>query len=348
MGVWTAGTCARYAIVPQQGTPILFEFPGIVEASRRIHPEVRPALVWALGGFGSSETARWWAKSVRATLRELRIEREPLGVDRLDATGWLALQREGLLTADANDVAHEARRIKTPEEIEIFRTNGRVGDAIMAEFERAIRPGVQESELAGVMSRGLLAHGGEALFTRLVASGPRTNPWFQEASQRTVLAGDLVAVDTDMIGPEGYVIDFSRTFLCGDRATTAQKEAYRVARMNVMAMVEIVKPGVSYHEFATRVPGLPDAYLARRYPCMLHHVGLEDEGPIVPYPDTGGLGEREIPEGGFEEGMVVGLECFAGRVDAPQGVKLEEQVLVTPHGVEPLFRHPCGEELPTQ
>ena len=65
---------------------------------------------------------------------------------------------------------------------------------------------------------------------RMLASGPRTNPWCQEASPRRAESGDLVGVDTDMVGPSGYFADVSRTFHCGPaRPTRRQKEPYRLA-----------------------------------------------------------------------------------------------------------------------
>ena len=72
----------------------------------------------------------------------------------------------------------------------------------------------------------MLSLGGEHCFSRLLSTGHKTNPWFHEAGSKLVRPGDLVAFDTDMMGPEGYVCDISRTFLCGDKPTPAQKEAY--------------------------------------------------------------------------------------------------------------------------
>ena len=63
----------------------------------------------------------------------------------------------------------------------------------------------------------------ETIETRLLSSGPRTNPWMQECGHRTIEAGDLVAFDTDMIGPHGYCADISRTYLCGPGAPTAEQ-----------------------------------------------------------------------------------------------------------------------------
>ena len=81
-----------------------------------------------------------------------------------------------------------------------------------------------------------------------------------EAHDKLVQPGDLVGIDTDANGFEGYVIDFSRTFLCGDRATEGQKEAYRVAYDCVNGMRELMKPGMTFEEFARAAPQLPPEY----------------------------------------------------------------------------------------
>ena len=140
------------------------------------------------------------------------------------------------------------------------------------------------------------------------------------------------------------MVDISRTFLCGDNAHPGQKEAYRIAYDCVNGMRELLKPGMSFTDFAEQAPQLPEGYLAGRYGGMAHQAGLEDEGPGVPYPDTvdpeGGIVNREI-----RENMVFCLECYAGKDGAPYGVKLEDQVLVTKDGAFALSTYPFEAKL---
>ena len=81
----------------------------------------------------------------------------------------------------------------------------------MAAMRQALRPGISEQALWAELHAGNIARGGEWIETRLLASGPRTNPWFQECSSRVIEAGELVGFDTDLIGPYGYCADISRT-----------------------------------------------------------------------------------------------------------------------------------------
>src|SRR5688500_16631445 len=92
MGVWTAGTFARYCVVPAAGRPILFEYKGSIHVSQKIVEDVRPAYSWQFGGHQSWPKVQEWAGEVRSVLAELGLEGEPLGVDRLDTPGFLALQ----------------------------------------------------------------------------------------------------------------------------------------------------------------------------------------------------------------------------------------------------------------
>ena len=192
----------------------------------------------------------------------------------------------------------------------------------------------------------MLRRHGEFLFTRLVASGTNTNPWLTEAHDKIVQPGDLVGVDTDANGYEGYVIDVSRTFLCGDDPSPGQKEAYRVAYDCVTGMVELVRPGMTFAEFAAQAPKLPEAYRAMRYPGMVHQAGLEDEGPGIPYVDDDRGPRRILPQRELKENMVLNLECYAGKVGAPYGVKLEDQVVVTASGVRAPLHLPVRREAP--
>ena len=183
------------------------------------------------------------------------------------------------------------------------------------------------------------------MFTRLIATGTNTNPWMSEAHDKLVQPGDLVGIDTDANGFEGYVIDFSRTFLCGDRATEGQKEAYRIAYDCVNGMRELMKVGMTFEEFSRAAPQLPPEYRNLRYGGMAHQAGLEDEGPGIPYLYDDGVGTKAMPERELQENMVWSLECYAGKEGAPYGVKLEDQVLLTRGGALPLMTYPFDAKL---
>jgi Xaa-Pro aminopeptidase len=341
MGVWTQGFFARYCIVPAVGDPVLFEYKSSMFVSEKLVRDIRPAEGWEFASVGRRvDVARRWADTITSTLRELGLDGEPVGVDRLDALGFLALQQAGTHIVDPLPTIQRARSIKSPEEIELLALNGAIGDTMLEAFKQAIRPGIREYELFAVLGQSLLEQHGEVLSTRLVASGTNTNPWMSEAHDKQVRRGDLVAVDTDAAGYEGYVIDVSRTFLCGDEPTAGQIEAYRAAHECVTGMRELAKPGCSWESFVRNAPTLPAKYRAQRYGAMAHQIGLEDEAPAIPWPEDAADGTMPIPEGEIEENMAICFEAYAGELGGAYGVKLEDQVVVTAAGAQLVCTYP--------
>ncbi len=180
-----------------------------------------------------------------------------------------------------------ARAIKSADEIEAMRCALATCEAAMRVMQEHVRPGISEQELWAHLHAENIRRGGEWIETRLLSSGPRTNPWFQECSSRVVEAGDLVAFDTDLIGPYGYCADISRTWLCGERrASNRQIDLYRLAREQIACNLELLRPGVGYaRAFGEGLSRCPRRYRANRYSVIAHGVGLCDEYPAVYYPE---------------------------------------------------------------
>ena len=74
----------------------------------------------------------------------------------------------------------------------------------------------------------------------------------------------------------------------------------------------------------------------------MHGVGLCDEFPSIYYPDS-------FIEGAFdyalESGMTLCVEAYTGKVSGSDGVKLENQILITEDGYENLTPYPYEERL---
>jgi Xaa-Pro aminopeptidase len=277
-----------------------------------------------------------------AALRELGVWSNRIALDRLGTPGFLALQREGIEIVDSAPITTVARQIKTPEEIRLLEWNGAILMEMLANVERAIAPGVRERELLAILAETLLRRGGEHLATSTVCSGPNTNPWRAEATARALEAGDLLYVDTDAVGVEGYFFCVSRTFLCGDRpATPVQREVYRAAHDWLLALREMIRPGLTCRELAAKAPRLPPKFMPQRYEVMIHSIGLEEESPSVAYPDDPQPnGDRVL-----RENMTLVVELYCGEVGGRDGVKLGDQVLLTSEGVKVLVPYPWCDAL---
>lgn len=346
MPVYGMSTFVRCALVPVEGRPILFEHPNSMHLFRGVVEDVRPMHAWEFTD-GAVAEASVWARETVSAMRELGLATDRLAVDRLGTPGFLALQREGVALEDSAPVTRAAREVKTPEEVRLFEINGGIVVDMLSAFEAAIAPGVRERDLLAVLAGALLCRGGEYLATNTICSGPNTNPWRAETTDRTVEPGDLVYVDTDAVGVEGCFYCVSRTFLCGDgsggegQATHAQRDAYRAAHEWLFAMRELIRPGVTCGELAERAPRLPDKYLPQRYECMVHGAGLEEESPSVAYPQD----PQPNPDRALEENMVLVVELYVGEVGGRDGVKLGDEVLVTADGAEVLAPYPFCDAL---
>ena len=153
--------------------------------------------------------------------------------------------------------------------------------------------------------------------------------------------GDLVAFDTDLIGPAGYLADLSRTYLVGSTTPSArQRRLYADAEAFLAEIIGELEPGAAFDEVGERLSRrLPARYHAERYPFIAHGSGLGDEYPVLAF--------AEHHAGEIEPGMVFSVEAYVGVEDEDEGLKLEEQVLVTAEGVEILSHAPHDEHLTT-
>ncbi|MCV0397932.1 MAG: Xaa-Pro peptidase family protein [Rhizobiaceae bacterium] len=279
-----------------------------------------------------------WADSIAELMREIGGTNRRLAFDHLGAEAAAALSRRGITTHDGQIPMEFARSIKSPDEVLAMRRAIVSCEAAMAEMETGLKPGMSENDLWALLHHGNIVRGGEWIETRLLASGPRTNPWFQECSSRVIEPGDLVAFDTDLIGPYGFCADISRTWLAGDGPPTdEQRDLYAIAMDQIAHNLALVGPGVGLRELAERARTPPSDCFAARYGVLFHGVGLADEYPTIPHIEDW---TDDTPDGVLEPGMTICVESYIGRLGGHEGVKLEQQVLVTEKGSDVLSAYP--------
>jgi Xaa-Pro aminopeptidase len=342
MAVWSAHAPGRYAFVASEGPVILFEYTSSrhVTADSPIVDEVRPCTPWFyfLAGPRTEEKAHLWADEIADLLRRYGGNNRRLAVDRCDPLGTLRLLSHGVQLFDVQEVAEQARMVKSTDEIACLQVAMDVCDIAIDRMRAALVPGITENQLWSLLHATNIAHGGEWIECRLLASGPRTNPWFQESADRVIEAGDIVGFDTDMVGPFGYLADISRSYVCpGAKPTDRQRHLYELAQAQILHNTELLRPGLSFREFAERCWPVPEAFVPHRYMMMLHGCGFVDEYPSVAYAaDWKDWGY----DGVFVENMVVSVESYIGEIGGPDGIKLEQQVVIGADGARPLSRTP--------
>ena len=119
-------------------------------------------------------------------------------------------------------------------------------------------------------------------------------------------------------------------------ASDEQRNLYQVAYEHIRTNCELLKPGASFDDLTFKGHQLPDRYVEQRYGVRFHGVGLCDEYPAILYP-------QDYIKGAFdhavEPGMMFCVEAYIGAVGGREGVKLEDQVLITETGYEMLSEY---------
>lgn len=347
MQLWVAHNPTRHCFVATEGPVVLFDYFSCEHLSDHagIADEVRPAIsfMYMYGGELSDRRAARWAAEIADLVKAHGGGNARLAVDHLNPEGAAALARLGISVGSGEAVMEQARLIKSPDEIRAMRRSIVACEAAMGEMEMAMRPGMSENELWAELHRGNIARGGEWIETRLLSSGPRTNPWFQECSSRVIESGDLVAFDTDLIGPYGYCADLSRTWLCGPGPAGAEQRAlFRIAVDQIEHNANLLRPGISFRELVESSATPPADCFPTRYGVLYHGVGLADEYPTLPHARDW---TDDTPDGVLKPGMVLCVESYIGRLGGREGVKLEDQVLITDTGSEILSSYPLDDRL---
>ena len=288
------------------------------------------------------DNARLFARDLVRYLEKIGSDNRRVSIEYVNPSVTQACLQQGLEPIDGIVISEKARLIKSEEEVACIKWAIEVAQLGITKMKEALRPGVTELQLWGLLNYTNLANNGEWHDGRMLASGPRINPWYQEATQRVIENGDLVGFDTDMVGPKGYFCDISRTFHCGPaKPTKRQKQIYRWAYEEIQHNLKLIRPGVTFGEIQEQSYPIPAECQENAYTCIIHGVGMCDEYPKINPAHRG----PNPYDGQLEAGMVLTVESYMGPQGEADGVKLEDQILVTDDGYEMLSTYPFEEAL---
>lgn len=289
-----------------------------------------------------------FANEVRLLIQAHGGGNKRLAVDKIMLHGLRALEAQGFEIMDGEEVTEKSRSIKGPDEILAMRCASVACENAVVLMEEAARAGVpkgnmSEDDIWAVLHAENIKRGGEWIETRLLASGPRTNPWFQECGPRIVQNNEIVAFDTDLIGSYGICVDISRTWWIGnEKPRPDMVYAMQHAHEHIMTNMDMLKPGVPLHDLTFKTHVLDTQYQKGKYGCLMHGVGLCDEWPLISYPD-------QFVEGAFDYHLKAGMVLCVEALVSPEGgdfsIKLEDQVLITEDGYENLTKYPFDPRL---
>lgn len=240
-----------------------------------------------------------------------------------------ALPRAEFVAVDG--LLAELRVIKTPGEIELIRSIGQAAQHLAVECCAMVGAGATERELGNLISERYTAAGGDRLTMLVVASGPRSAHPNGPPTERVLDPGELVRLD--IIGTKrGYYSDVARTAVVGE-PNQEQRRIYRLLNDVHERALEALRPGVQSADVyriyveAMEAAGLPPYhFLGHGLGVTLHEEPFVHERTSVP----------------LEENMVLCIEPLTF-VEGRFGVQIEDEVLITADGCEPITR--AGTEL---
>lgn len=352
MQLWNTHNPFRATLLCADGYMVMFDYKNSPFLSE-FNPLVRErrsgaSMFYFSTGDRGKEVAAQFTNQIVDLIRAHAGGNMRLAVDKIQIHGLRALEAAGFVVTEGEELTERARAIKGPDEIHAMRCASHACEAAMAEMENAARTGVpggtmSEDDIWAVLHAENIRRGGEWIETRLLASGPRTNPWFQECGPRVVQNNEIVAFDTDLIGSYGICVDISRTWWIGDEKPRPDMiDAMKIGHDHIMQNMDRLRPGVEIRDLVLSGHELPDNCQKQKYSCKMHGVGLCDEWPHVGYPDhyVSGAFDHVI-----EAGMVLCVEALISPDGGDFSIKLEDQVLITEDGYENLTRYPFDDAL---
>jgi Xaa-Pro aminopeptidase len=291
--------------------------PDIGDSLRRATGIDRISRIRSLGGS---------MMSLLRTTSTLHLISDPGGPDsphapEMELYGKLASKLPGVGVRNRTDLIPFLRSIKEPRELEHMERAIAATVSAHHAAARAIKPGVEENWIAGLIDlefkRGGAVRPG---FPPIVGSGPNSTILHYPEHDRTIAPGSLVVVD---IGSDygHYSADITRTYPANGRFSPEQRKVYEVVLRAQQACMEMIKPGVYYEDIHRKAEEVIRAAGYRDYFThgLGHFVGLDVH--------DAGLYKKPL-----QAGMVITVEPGIYIPQEALGVRIEDEVLVTPKG----------------
>jgi Xaa-Pro aminopeptidase len=243
----------------------------------------------------------------------------------------------------AADRVERPRMIKDPSEVAQVREAIDLAERAFTVFRALLRPDDRERDLCDALDHYARRAGGQgSSFPPIVAVGERAALPHAPPTERAVASGELLLVDWGVSG-RFYKSDLTRvldtrttsTFSAaagGPSGGTKLEEVYAVVLRAQERALQAIRPGVAAQEVdAAARSAIAEAGYGDYFGHGLGHgLGLEvHEGPAV----------RPNSETVLEAGMVFTVEPGV-YLPGWGGVRIEDDVLVTPDGCEVLTHVP--------
>jgi len=346
IGEWSREKMTRYALLARSGDPMVWDFGSAAKHHRLYCPwlkeeNIRAGLLGLRGAIGPE--AGLFANAaafIYSLLKEAGVEKMPLGLDIVEPPLFFELQKLGITVVDGQQVMHDAREIKSIDEIMLLSTSAALVDGAYQDIVEALKPGVKENQIVALATKKLYELGSDDVESINAVSGERCNPHPHNFSDRVIRPGDQAFFDI-MSAFNGYRTCYYRTFSVG-YATPSQRDAYKRCREWIDRSIDLIRPGITTDVVARAWPKAEEFGFSSEMEAFGlqfgHGLGLAlHERPVISR-----LNSLEHPME-IKEGMVFALETYCPASDGFSAARIEEEIVVTASGPSIITRFPAQE-----
>lgn len=280
-------------------------------------------------------------RALAQLIRDKGMDRGRIGMDHfaIPVTIWEKI-KAGLpqvTMLPASSFFRYVRMIKTPAEIQRLRESAELNERAITKMLSAAKPGVKESDLAGIYKGEIAKAGGQVYWMHMAVSRGGNFPALKD---NVLQKGDVFRVDMGC-SINGYHADVCKSGCVGAEPTAEHRKRYDAIQAGVLKSVDALKPGVRPQElYETMIAGVRANGLPNYSNFFLGHtIGLEARefpfliGPAEEVDDPFLPNTTNIP---MEPGMTLNLE--ASNHEAGWGtVQVEYTCAVTDTGRQHLI-----------
>lgn len=239
---WGGGERLFACLVPRKGEP-LFVCPAFEE--ERLREQI------ARGPFDARRAdVRTWQEDqspyalVAQALRDRGISTGRLGVEETTKFVWadsMAAAAPQVMIVSGTPVTAGCRMIKDAHELELMRLASTATVTVYAAVYDALRPGMTQTDVEGLIAAGYRRVGFEGEAS--VQVGEYTALPHGSVTPQTIREGTVIMID-DGCRVEGYLSDITRTFVLG-KATDTMNRVFEVVKRAQGAALAATRPGVA-------------------------------------------------------------------------------------------------------
>ncbi len=203
------------------------------------------------------------APSAGKLVRKLKSAKIVAVENSIPVAMYQALRKSaGLPIKTVGSVIETLRAVKDEEETAAIRTAAAIAASAFKRAVRHARPGVTESEMAGILDLEMRRRGAKIGFDTIVAFGPNASRPHHQPGPRKLVETDTVLIDFGA-RYRGYCCDITRSFAIG-KPTAAYRKAYQVVEKAQAAAIQAAKAGIEL----MRLDAIPRRY-SQEWPAGL-------------------------------------------------------------------------------